>query len=572
MLPLMQRSPILSPRLDAMSKAITGIVLITALLISSEGNSTSRYESTSTHVTIAQGQLAGLTDARGVHSFKGIPYGAPPVGDRRWTAPVAADPWTGVRDATEFGASCLEPPWPPESIYAVLPPKFSEDCLFLNLWAPQDVKNAPVIVFIHGGGLARGGSWEPYYDGTHFAERGIVFVTINYRLGPLGWLALPELSDESRQGVSGNYGLLDQIEALKWVHGNIAAFGGDPGNVTIMGESAGGLSVAYLIASPLARGLFHKAIGQSLGIQCIPELKRANHGLLSAEEIGTGFRIAMGAAGLKALRAMDGQALTLAAAAKGPRPTGTVDGWALPRQIVDTFDRKEQAPVPVLVGFNRDEIETLMRLMPPLPSSGDVYEDDIRVRYGDLAPEFLRLYPGDDVQRSMMAALRDVIFGWGGERIVRSAAAAGVPSYLYLFDHVYPAALERQLHAFHAAELPFVFGHVDKGAPLTDNWPAPEGPDEKALSDAMMGYWTSFARSGVPTAPGQADWPTYAPDESYMRFGAAPEVSTNVMPGMFELHEEVMQRQRRAGNLPWNGGVGIAAPVIPPAQGQNPAR
>jgi para-nitrobenzyl esterase len=534
-----------------------------ALFIFTEGHCDDDATSPSARVTIEQGQLAGSTDPGGVRSFKGIPYAEPPEGDLRWKAPVAAGPWTGVRDVTHFGASCLQPPWPPDSIYAVNPPKLSEDCLFLNLWAPRDARNAPVIVYIHGGSLLRGGSWEPYYDGAHFAELGIVLVTINYRIGVLGWLALAELSAESPEGVSGNYGLLDQIEALRWVKKNIAAFGGNPGNVTIMGESAGGLSVAYLLASPLARGLFHKAIGQSLGIYSVPELKQANHGLPSAEQIGSGFLATVGAADLEALRAMDGRQLTLAATQSGPRPTGTIDGLVLPRQLVDTFDRKEQALVPVLVGFNRDEIETLMRILPPLPSSDEEYVSEIRRIYGDLALEFLRLYPGSDVRASMMAAVRDVIFGWGGERVARNMADAGVASYLYLFDHVYPSALERQLHAFHAAELPFVFGHVGRGAPLAENWPAPEGPTEKALSAAMVAYWTSFARSGVPTAPGQPDWPTYAPDESYMRFGEMPEVSMNLMPGMFELHEEVMQRQRHAGNLPWGARVGIAAPVIP---------
>ena len=407
-----------------------------------------------------------------------------------------------------------EPPWPADSIYAVYPPEFSEDCLFLNVWAPAEASGAPVMVFIHGGSLIRGGSWEPYYDGTHFADRGVVFVTINYRIGPLGWLALPELSAESPHGVSGNYGLLDQIEALRWVQRNIAAFGGDPGNVTIMGESAGALSVTYLMASPLARGLFQKAIGQSLGLYSVPELKQAKHGMPSAEQIGTGLRDALGAADLEALRAMDGNALTLAALQKVGRVTGTIDGWALPRQIVDVFDRGEQAMVPVLVGFNQDEIETLMRILPPLPSSGEIYESEIQRIYGELAPEFLRLYPGSDVKDSMMAAVRDVIFGWGGERVARSMADASVPSYFYLYDHVYPAALERGLHAFHAAELPFVFGHVGRGAPLAENLPAPKGAQEEALSDAMLAYWTSFARTGAPRAPGQPDWPTYAPDEA----------------------------------------------------------
>jgi para-nitrobenzyl esterase len=556
--------------MPAMTGRLTGTAwAVAALFMAVSGHCGSESEPAPAQVSVAQGQLEGPMDAHGIRSFKGIPYAEPPTGEMRWKAPVAAGPWTGVRDATGFGASCVQPPWPPDSIYAVHPPAFSEDCLFLNVWTPADAQAAPVMVFIHGGSLVRGGSWEPYYDGTHFAGRGTVFVTINYRIGPLGWLALPELSAESPHGVSGNYGLLDQIEALRWVQGNIAAFGGDPGNVTIMGESAGGLSVAYLLASPLARGLFHKAIGQSLGIYSVPELRQGIHGMPSAEQLGTEVREAIGAADLAELRAMDGSALTLAALQKVPRVTGTIDGWALPRQIVDVFDRGEQAQVPVLVGFNRDEIETLMRILPPLPASGEIYASEIRRIYGDLAPEFLRLYPGSDVRGSMMAGVRDVIFGWGGERVARSMADAGVPSYFYLFDHVYPAALARGLHAFHAAELPFVFGHVGPDAPLAGNWPAPEGPQEEALSDAMMAYWTSFARTGAPAAPGHPDWPTYAPDKRYMRFAETPEVSTNVMPGMFELHEEVMQRQRGAGNLPWGARAGTAAPPVPPPAPKN---
>lgn len=210
-------------------------------------------------VRVVSGDVAGYLDSQhGLKVFKGIPYAAPPIGARRWQPPATLSSWQDTRDATDFGASCLAPPWPADSIYADHPPKFSEDCLFLNVWTPGKGKDLPVIVYIHGGGLTFGGSWEPYYDGTHFAEHGVVFVTINYRLGPLGWLALPELSKESTQGVSGNYGLLDQIAALQWVRANISRFGGAPGNVTIMGESAGGLSVAYLMASPLARGLFQK--------------------------------------------------------------------------------------------------------------------------------------------------------------------------------------------------------------------------------------------------------------------------------------------------------------------------
>jgi len=512
-------------------------------------------------ITISQGALAGQIDAHGVRSFKGIPYAEPPTGDKRWTAPVAAGPWKGLRDAREFGASCFETSYSPQSLFAVSPPKLSEDCLFLNVWIPPHAKKAPVIVWIHGGSFVRGGSWEPQYEGTHFAEHGVVFVSVNYRLGPIGWLALPELSAESAHGVSGNYGLLDPIEALKWVKKNIAAFGGDPGNVTIMGESAGGVSVADLMASPLARGLFQKAIAESLGIQSARELKQPNHGLPAAEQNGTAFEKALGAADLKALRAMDAKTVEEHAGfIGGPN----IDGWVLPRQIVDTFDRKEEALVPVLMGFNRNEIYPVLMGFSPqkLPDSSDVYEAEIHKRYGDLADEFLRLYPGSDIKGSTMAAIRDAVFGWSAERIVRDEAEAGMPAYLYFFDHGYPAAEARGFHAFHGSELSYVFGHVGKDAVLPANWPLPEGPEEDALSDAMMSYWTSFARTGVPKAQGQPDWPTFAPSKSYMLFAEKPEASTDLMPGMFDLNEEVMHRERRAGDQPWLGNVGVAAPTL----------
>jgi para-nitrobenzyl esterase len=521
-----------------------------------------------TAVTESQGTLVGSIDAHGIRSFKGIPYAEPPVGDKRWAAPVAAGPWKGVRNAREFGASCVQPPYPADSIYADNVPNQSEDCLSLNVWTPPHAHRAPVIVWIFGGGLVRGRTSEPIYDGTHFAEHGVVFVSINYRLGALGWLALPELSAESPHGVSGNYGLLDQIEALRWVKKNIAAFGGDPGNVTIMGESSGGLNVADLMASPLARGLFQKAIAESLGIQSAAELKQPNHGLPSAEASGTAFEKALGAADLKALRAMDAKTITEHA---GFRGGPNIDGWVLPHQVVDAFDRKEEALVPVLMGFNRNEIYPgLMGFLPRnLPDSSTVYEDEIQKRYGVLAPEFLRLYPASDIRGSMMAAIRDAIFGWSAERIVRDEADAGQPSYLYFFDHAYSEAQARGFHAFHGSELPYVFGDVGNNAILPANWPAPSSPKEQAFSDTMMAYWTSFARTSVPRAPGQPGWPTYAPNKSYMDFAETPRPSTDLMPGMFELDEEVMQRERRAGDQPWVGNVGVAAPVL---SGSGPAR
>lgn len=542
-----------------MSTAMVRISLATVILFGSAAAVLAAQDQTK--ITEPQGTLIGQVDAHGVRSFKGIPYAEPPIGDKRWTAPVAAEPWKGVRDASDFGASCYETSYSPQSLFYIPQPKLSEDCLFLNVWTPPHAKKAPVIVWIHGGGFVRGGSWEPQYEGTHFAEHGVVFVSINYRLGSLGWFSLPELSKESPHIVSGNYGLLDQIEALKWVKKNIAAFGGDPGNVTIDGESAGGVSMALLMVSPLSRGLFQKVIAESLGIQSVPELKQPNHGMPSAEENGTAFEKALGAADLKALRAIDAKTVT---EHPGFRGGPTVDGWVLTRQIVDTFDRKEEALVPVLMGFNRNEVyPVLMGFLPQnLPNSSDIYEAEIHKRYGDLAAEFLRLYPGSDIRGSMLAASRDATFGWSAERIVRDEAEAGMPSYLYFFDHGYPAAEARGFHAFHGSEMPYTFGHVGKSAVLPPNWPLPEGPPEEAFSGAMIDYWTSFARTGVPKAEGQPDWPRFASNKSYMDFAEKPKVAADLMPGMFTLFEEVMQRERRAGNQPWIGAVGVAAPTL----------
>ncbi|HEY1679991.1 MAG TPA: carboxylesterase family protein [Candidatus Sulfotelmatobacter sp.] len=541
-----------------MSKAMVRISLVNAVMFGLAVAALAAQNQAT--VTESQGTLAGRVDAHGVRSFKGIPYAAPPVGDKRWTAPVAAGPWKGMRDASDFGASCYETSYSPQSLFYIPQPKLSEDCLFLNVWTPPHAKKAPVILWVHGGGFVRGGSWEPQYEGTHFAEHGVVFVSINYRLGSLGWFALPELSAESPHGVSGNYGLLDQIEALKWVKKNIAAFGGDPGNVTIDGESAGGVSMALLMVSPLARGLFQKVISESMGIQSAPELKQRNHGLPSAEELGAAFEKALGAADLKALRAIDPKTVTEHA---GFRGGPNVDGWVVPDQFVNIFDRKQEALVPVLIGFNRNEIYPVLMPLGPrgLPASSDDYEAEIRKRYSDLAPEFLRLYPGSDMLESGRAAHRDAIFGWSAMRIVRDEAKAGMPSYLYFFDHAYPAADARGFRAFHGSEMPYTFGHVGKEAVLPPNWPLPDGPKEQSLSDAMISYWTSFARTGVPKAPGEPDWPTYAPNKSYMYFGETPQPSTDLMPGMFELQEEIVDRARKAGDQPWVGNVGVAPPV-----------
>lgn len=507
------------------------------------------------------GTLKGVAEGT-VNVFKGLPYAQPPVGAARWKPPVEMPAWNGVRDATKFGAACFQPKARSGSIYSWDLGAISEDCLFLNVWAKQGVSNAPVMVWIHGGALTTGSGSEPMYDGAKFAERGVVVVSINYRLGVLGYLAHPLLSAESNGNISGNYGLLDQIEALRWVKRNIAAFGGDPSNVTIAGESAGGLSVMYLMASPPARGLFHKAIAQSAYMISTPELKQARFGEQAAEAIGARIVEGLGAKDLASLRAMDPQKLMEGAARVGYFPLGTIDGRVLPRQLVDVFDRGEQAPVPIIAGFNSGEIRSLRFLAPPPPRNGRAYQLQIRDRYADLADEFLRLYPSAKLEESILATTRDAMYGWTAERLVSKQTALGQPAFLYLFDHGYPAADKAELHAFHASELPYVFGTASRTPPM---WPkVPSTPAETKLSDAMLDYWASFISTAEPSAAGHATWPAYGSTRAYMTFAGEPRAATHLMPGMYELNEAVVCRRRASGAQSWNWNVGILSPTLPP--------
>lgn len=495
----------------------------------------------------------------GVVAFRGIPYAAPPVGQNRWKPPVPAAAWKGVREATKFGPACHQPVSRPGSIYAESLGSMSEDCLSLNVWAPADARGAPVMVWIHGGALTTGAASQGMYDGAALARRGIVVVSINYRLGVLGYLAHPDLSAESPDGVSGNYGLLDQIEALRWVQRNIAAFGGDPARVTIAGESAGALSAMYLMASPRARGLFHGAILQSAYMISTPELRGKGSGDEPAEAVGLRVADALGARGLPRLRALDAAELVNRAPLVGYVPWGTVDGKVLPRQLVEVFDRGEQAPVPILAGFNAGEIRSLRFLLPPAPADGAAYTALIRRNYGPLADAWLELYPASDVGESMLATTRDALYGWTAERLALKQAAIGQPSFLYLFDHGYPAADALGLHAFHAAEIPYVFGTMDRAAPA---WPRPPATAaEQAFADAMAGYWASFVRTGRPAASGAAEWRPYADGQAYLAFEATPQARRDPMPGMYELHEETVRRRRAAG-LPWNWNVGVISPPL----------
>ena len=511
------------------------------------------------------GALRGVA-ADGFEVFEGVPYAAPPVGAGRWKPPAEAAAWKGVRDAAAFGPACFQPKPRAGSIYAEPPVAMSEDCLSLNVWSPKGARKAPILVWIHGGSLVSGASSEPMYDGAALAKRGIVVVSINYRLGVLGYLAHPELSAESPDGVSGNYGLLDQIAALRWIQRNIAAFGGDPANVTIAGESAGGLSVMYLMASPPARGLFAKAIAQSAYMISTPTLREARFGHVPAETAGAAMADKLGAKGLADLRAMDADTLANAAPKAGFAPFGTVDGKILPGQLVDVFDRGEQARVPILAGFNSGEIRSLRVLAPAPPANAATYEAEIRKRYGDLADDYLKLYPSTDLAESVLLAPRDALYGWTAERLVAKQTAAGAPGYLYLFDHGYPAAEAAGLHGFHASEIPYVFGTAKMTPPA---WPKnPDTPEEAKLSAAMTDYWTSFARDGVPHAAGQPAWRPYGAERAYLTFADEGRPGVHLRPGMYELNEAVMCRRRAQGDLSWNWNVGVVSPPLPAGAAQ----
>jgi para-nitrobenzyl esterase len=524
-------------------------------------------------VRTARGALAGLELAGAVTVFRGIRYAEAPTGALRWRPPVAAARWPGVHRAVEFGPACPQAPSATGSVYAQEPARMSEDCLFLNVWRPAAAVKAPVMVWLHGGALRRGDPASGLYDGQNLARRGVVIVTVNYRLGVLGYLAHPRLSAESPHAASGNYGLLDQIEALRWVRDNIAAFGGEPGNVTLFGESAGALSAIELMSSPLARGLFQRVILQSGYLVSNPQLRREVFGQPPAESVGERLARQLGAADLEALRAMPAASLVQAADAAGFDPQASIDGWVLPRQVIECFDRGEQAPVPLIAGFNEGEVRSLRPIfLPPLPGSAVDYESRVRSIYGELASSYLARYPATDIEGSALAAARDAFYGWSAERLARGQTALGVPAYLYFFAHRYPAQEALGLAAFHGSELPYEFGRIGAEDGWPQRWPRPpDEPGERALSEAVMSYFMSFARDGVPLAAAGPAWRPYGDDRAFLEFRGVPLTGRHLLPGMFELHEEVIARRRAAGSQPWYVNVGLASPPVPPARLQPPS-
>lgn len=491
---------------------------------------------------IDQGYLNGFVAAPAtdehntVFGFLGLPYAAPPEGDLRWRPPQPPERFPIVPyEAVTAGPRCMQTDYPEGSFFPNHPEETSEDCLYLNVWSAADGPSdrRPVMVWIHGGALTRGSGANPVYDGTELAKKGAVVVTVNYRLNVFGFMAHPALSNESRatvgeggsRGSSGNYGLLDQIAALRWVRENISAFGGDPDNVTIFGESAGSWSVNALQATPLAKGLFHRAIGQSGGVfRAMKPLAAPSRD--GEEESGHAAGLAFaarlgiedpGADGLAALREVSARKL-LEEASK-PRAFATeafVDGWVFPAEIREIFAAGRQSDVPVMIGSNADEMTSLggTRFNPPNVAT---FESLVKMQLGDgdRSRRVLDAYrPADDsgAQEALLAVLRDELFTRQMRQWARAMESVDSEAYLYYFTRA-PMHPERDVYgAYHAAEIAYAFGNLDRV-------PYEHAEADHRLEQQMMELWFRFARDGRPSADGVPEWPPYSDGEQHLELG-----------------------------------------------------
>ncbi|NPT60862.1 carboxylesterase/lipase family protein [Paraburkholderia elongata] len=475
-------------------------------------------------VTVSQGQLKGEPSVDGeVTAFRGIPFASPPIGDLRWRAPRPPAAWTGLRDATRAKPIAIQQSMLGNSLLPFGDEHQSEDCLYLNVWtaATDAGERRPVIVWIHPGGFQFGSGSAPFFDGDAWARDGVVFVTINYRLAKLGFLAHPQLSVESDEGISGNYGLLDQIAALQWVRDNIAEFGGDPGCVTIFGISAGASSVSLLMASPRARGLFHRAIAESGGSfgTVAEDSGVADRWQTLAAATRSGKAWADGIAGGAKLdiRTLDVDTIRTASSVDGTNMQGIfdaaqpiVDGAVLPAGSYQIFESRQQAAVPLLVGSVANE-DLVIGFSPNLTA----YRAYVQAEYGDSAERFLALYPAATDAEAIAASLKansHRVFTWQNWTWAHLHAAAGHDVYYYQFQKAPPVpadsydeqAFPRPLGAFHCSSIFFSFDRFS-----LRNWPWQ--PGDYVLGKTIRAAWVEFARTGRPAAKGLPDWPAFDP-------------------------------------------------------------
>jgi para-nitrobenzyl esterase len=498
------------------------------------------------------GQLGNsVASSPGVRVFKGIPFAAPPVGALRWKAPQPVAKWKGVRDANRFGNICIQPPGPTEGPgarlnIAVLPdsPPLSEDCLYLNVWtgAQSADERRPVMIYFFGGAFTEGAGSVPLYDGDALARKGVVVVTMNYRLGPYGFFAHPALSAESPHKASGNYGLMDMLESLRWVQRNIAAFGGDPGNVTVFGQSAGAMAIASLVASPQARALMHRAISQSgawMGLGPAPAMRTREQ----AEEVGLKAATDAGIRTLEQLRAMPAATVTEKFRSAGM----IVDGWVIPEDPSLTFAARRQNAVDVLVGSNKDEAFF------PGARTVQQFEEQARSRWGSLADQYLVAYPHStdpEAQASAAQTSNDGTF-WHMRLYADYQVQRGNKAYLYFFAQNPPApAGQPAFPAAHAAEVPYVFNNVGE-LPLfpdrSDPKLAAASAPDLTVADQMSSYWANFARSGDPNGDGLPIWQAHQVGASDRAIILDAEPSSESLPAKqrLELFDKLYAQMRR---------------------------
>jgi para-nitrobenzyl esterase len=457
-------------------------------------------------VQTESGAIEGIEEG-GLKVFKGVPFAAPPIGGLRWRPPESVARWRGSRKAIEFAPACMQTgtSMPGES-----PPQVSEDCLYLNIWTPvaASKERLPVLVWIYGGGYTNGSASMPLYWGDRLAHKGVVVVTIAYRVGPLGFLAHPELTRESPRHSSGNYGLMDQLAALEWVQRNIGAFGGSAKNVTIAGQSAGAMAVSILMSSPRGKGLFHRAIAQSGGLfeplQVAPKYALAN-----AESEGKKYATTLGAHSLAELRSLPASAFYATPA--GPISHPVLEPTILPISPYEAFESGKQNDVPILVGSNADEAKSLADVSQVKAST---FAEDIRRAFFPLPDSVFDAYPHASDQQAKEARLAfegDLRFGWDMWTWARLQAATGKHAvYYYRFSQRPPFPQDSVYAgwgASHFAELWYVFDHLNQA-----NWPWTAG--DRRLAEEIASYWTNFARTGDPNAAGLPVWPAFTSTEN----------------------------------------------------------
>ncbi len=492
--------------------------LIRALLVVVISATSAITLAQSPYITTESGVISGVSEG-GLSVYKGVPFAAPPVGDLRWRSPVPVAHWTGTRKADAFAPACMQTG---VSMPGETPPAVSEDCLYLNIWTPAKAQERlPVIVWIYGGGFINGSASMPLYWGDRLAHKGVIVVTIAYRLGPLGFLAHPDLTRESPHHSSGNYGLMDQIAALEWIQRNIAAFGGDPKKVTIAGQSSGGMSVSILMASPRAKGLFQRAIGESGGLfeptQLAPKYLLAN-----AERDGEKFAASLNAPSLQDLRRLPASQLTGNA---GGIVHPVIEPYVLPVSPYEAFTTGQQNDVPLLLGSNADEARALVDVSQVKAAT---FASDLEHSFGTLPPPLIAAYPYTTDQEAKQARLsleRDLRFGWDMWAWARLQAGTGKSSvYYYSFRQqppFPPGSVYEGWGASHYAELWYVFDHLDQ-EPW--RWSAAD----RKVADEISSYWVNFAKSGNPNGPGLPPWPAFANADSKVLYLGDPNTAGGV--------------------------------------------